>query len=234
MFAVGSAVVLSREGEQSIGEVAGVRATPAGTLYDVSVEEATYKGVFEDELAPATAEAIRAMLGWYAVDPQASALPAPSRELVRLMSLRAEHAKFLNRALRDLAASAGEAAPTLAAAFAVGDVVAVIERDVWQLGTVVGVVAHGHGTSYDVDVLGTQRRLETPSLRHMPCERGPQDAFALGDRVRFLAQGHEHDDEFRGTVCAVEHAGTPRYAIMFDDGDIIEHLWAEDLALIDS
>lgn len=233
MFQLEDPVIVIQSGEQRIGEVVGLRTTPWGTLYDVSLEDVVCKALFEEDLCVASAEAMQALLGWYAIDPESQAAPPLQRDFLRRQLLRAEHAAYVQRALAKLSVRPDDAMLRGLARFDIGQPVAVRDRDVCHLGVVCGQSLRDGSVWYDVDVLGERRSMAESLLASIAEIGAPAGTLALGSRARFVVAGHERDSDYEGTICTVDVSSPEaRYALLFDDGDILEDLAAADLCVL--
>lgn len=238
VFLPGQAVVVSRAGEQRVGEVVGTLEAAGVTLYEVSLEDVILKGVWPQDLSLATTGAIQATLGWLAIDPEFAqddeGSSSESREGIRRALLRQAYAEFLQHALEALMANEAESAcdanaeqgGASIARYAVGEHVAVREDEAWLLGTVFRAVRKGGEVTYTIEALGDVRIVSEQDLMSAtdaPCP-------ALGSRAYLVAEGHEADDDFAGTICKAEPSGDAWvFSLAFDDGDILEGLLAEDV-----
>lgn len=226
---VGDVVVVSRNGEQRVGEVVGVVSIGEEHLFEVSLEDVVLKGVLPEELEPATTEAIQATLGWLAMDPEFVRVPADARDGMRRAFLRQAYAELLGRALSVARKQASR--PAVDALHAVGDSLVLLRDEAYVLGTVRGTTSRGRSTSYTLEVMGDLVSAAEKDVL------SPEDARAkmgegslLGTRAYLAAEGHELDEDFAGTVSRA--ALTPegwRYSLAFDDGDVMEDLSQDDL-----
>lgn len=221
MYSLGQVVVVSAGDAPQVGEVVGVRAASLGTLYDVSLEHVVVKAVAQDAVRAATVDELNSLL-----TSLMGATGGMSSERDAL--LRQEYVSTLVRARASLEqeSSLADALPT--ARYAVGEYVVLQEGDTSSLGRVMGVSMRNQELCYTLEVMGETLRADEASLHEL--EGAAADGIALGARARFVAPGYEDDDAFLGLVCSrAQDADGPVFAILFDDGDVLEGLRPTDL-----
>jgi hypothetical protein len=227
-YALGQAVLLTRDGTEELGGIAGQFVTPLGILYDVELEASVVKGVLPDELAPATTADVRhALEAHLSHSVSLGNLPVASREVGRLRYLQTRHAMTL----RELLAHATEEGfDASAASFSLGAQVGWRDADTWRLASIVGIRARQDGVRYDLDVSGASVTVGESDLRALDDLR-TGSSLGLGSRVRFLVPGHEDDADYEASVCGIcGKSESPLYDIVFDDGDVFEGVGEEELA----
>lgn len=221
-YALGDVVIISYEEASRAGEVVGVLDVADGPLYDVSLEEVVVKALPQREVRAAHADEVRSLL---------VALTSGSQQLtsVRQVLLRKRYIESLTTALERLEAEM-EGIATVDSPFEMGSTVVICEQERWLLGIVRGVSRGSSGIRYDVEAMDELMRVERQALVGIEDVR-LDDALSLGQRARMLVAGHETDDAYAGTLCAIERRdGRWLYSLMFDDGDILEELEADDVA----
>jgi len=222
MYSLGQAVVLSVGGAFQVGEVVGVRAASQGTLYDVSLEQVVVKALAQDGLRMATVDELNSLL-----TSLMGAVEGASSE--RDAVLRQEYVSFLVRARASLEKESPTGDALLTARYAVGDYVAVQEGETSVLGRVMGVTMRNQELCYTLEAMGETVRVDEGALSELSSV-AVAGGIALGSRARFVAPGYEDDDAFLGVVCScAPGADGPVYAILFDDGDVLEDLRPADL-----
>lgn len=222
-YALGDAVVVAYEGQRCIGEVVGIGMVANTPVYDVSLEQVIVKALPECELQTAVADQAQSLI---------MGLLGGANVMLdsRGAYLRKKYVEFLttfaSRAHGEGHEEQGQAT------FGIGDDVCVSmgERQ-WALGRVQGSYRTQSGLRLDVEAAGELLHVEQEAL----CKLEGVDfgtKFSLGQRARMVAAGHELDPEFEGTICALAQGDSAWcYALMFDDGDIMEDLTEADLAL---
>lgn len=223
LFSVGDMVAVRGEGGQRIGEVVGQIIAPYGYAYDVSVEDVVLKAISQADMVPATTRDLQSLL----MTLVGYTTQASSERDVFLLQ---RYVEVLTRALDRLEGSSDEddrfqCMPL----FELGQRLAVREGDVWVLATVHGISRVGETVRYDVDAMSEMRRVDEQQLKVLD-EVKVASGLGLGARARFVVNGHEHDDAYAGTVCALAPTEDGwEYSLVFDDGDVLEGLAAQDL-----
>ena len=229
MLSTGMPVLLERDGERLVGVIAGAAQLGGEVYYQVSLEDVVAKGVREQELVPATPDAVRAVLGWLARDPEIQALELGDDDAARSLYLRSAYLGELREALELVERM--DAATMAQTSFEPGTHVATYEGGTWYLGVVMGARSMGGSVMCLVDVMGDVRQLPLGKLVLPQEVPSSASGIRLDARVRFVAKGHELDDDYLATVCSVSEGEEPLFGIAFDDGDVLEDLDEEDLAL---
>ena len=223
MLTIGQPVVVSGDDGLQIGEVVGAWAAPTEPLYDVSLLSIVRKAVPQSALRPALASELDELMSAFLMP----RVPVASE---RDAHLQKQYALFLARARAELGHGQRERAASASAAFGIGDKIELREGNARLLGAVVGITMRDALVHYVVDVMGEQRCVSESQVARLDAHAS---GLALGARVRFVAQGHEDDEDFLGVVCSCR--STERgdaFAIMFDDGDVMEDLSSNDLVLV--
>ena len=207
-----------------MGEVVGVSTVSHELFYDVSLEDVIVKAVAQEDIRFASTEDMRSLLMAFL----GGASPVHS---ARAAVLRQDYVAFLSQAVE----ARDRAVPGLQgkgdARFAPGDVVALRRASAWLLGTVRGVARVAEGIRYDVETTDELVRAAEQDLV-VPHDAPCTSTVFLGRRMRFVADGYEQDAAYEGVVCMVEGAdGQLEFALMFDDGDVLEGLTESDLAV---
>ncbi|MBO7675196.1 MAG: hypothetical protein J6S63_09325 [Atopobiaceae bacterium] len=223
MYELGKAVALTFEDAHAVGEVVGVRAVSRGYVYDVSLEDVVVKAVVQDDLRAVTQDELDGLLTSYL---GATGVVTSERDAV----LRQEYVAFLARARAVMDADAPQDDARTPARYAVGQDVVVQDDGAYALGRVVSVAVRSDGPSYLLEVMGENRRTGEDALCDL-VDAPSSDGFALGMRVRFVAEGYEDDESFAGVLCACAPAADGlTFSLLFDDGDVLEDLCPADLA----
>lgn len=227
MFELGQPVVVQSGDGQHIGEVIGEWGSAGSLFYDVSLLQTVRKAVPQHELRLATASEVNGLLSSF-MTAQVGAFTE------RDVLLRHQYTMFLARALSELDASQPAEGQMPEARFGLGDKVALREDDALVLGIVRGRAVRNAQAHYLVETLGEERMVPEDAVLALGESYAGHtgQGMRLGERVRFVAPGHENDDDFLGVVCSVRRAGQgAEYAILFDDGDVLEGLSSADLRL---
>ena len=226
-YALGQAVLLTRDGAEELGGIAGTFVTPLGVLYDVELEACVVKGVLPDELTPAsTADVRRVLEAHLSRTVSLGNLSVSSDEVGRLRYLQKRHAMMLGELIEH---AAEEDPDSSVASFSLGAQVGWRDADTWRLASIVGIRARRDGVRYDLDVYGASVVVGESDLRPLD-DLGIPASFGLGAQVRFLVPGHEDDADYEASVCGI--GGTPEsplYDIVFNDGDVFEGVGADEL-----
>lgn len=221
-YALADVVCVSYRGQRCLGEVVGIARASYGFVYDVSLEEVVLKAVSQDDVSPTSAEEVNTLL--------MALLSRPlSQGSNRDTYLRQRYVESLTKAMQHMRSVQRERCHEQHARFDVGQQLAMRDGSTWILATVRGVVQAADGVRYDVDALSEARRVNEGELSSLDRACGVAE-LDLGARARFVVAGYEQDDAYVGTICAIEQSGGSwEYAILFDDGDVLEGLSANDL-----
>lgn len=227
MFELGQPVVVRCDDGLQIGEIVGEWGSAGARFYDVSLLQAVEKALPQSDIRLATPEEINGLM----TSLMTARVVAPTE---RDALLRRQYTLFLAKALAKMKDGAGAGESALAARFALGAMVALRADDAIVLGVVKGCSTRNARTHYVVEALGEEQMVPEDRLEELrTVENSEGDGgICLGRRVRFVADGHEDDDDFLGIVCSISpSAGGERYAILFDDGDVLEDLSSSDLRM---
>lgn len=215
--------MVNGDGGLQIGEIVGVWAAPTEPLYDVSLLSTVHKAVPQSALRLASADELDELMS-------AFLMPRQPVTTERDAHLRKQYALFLARARAKMRHSQGGQDEYANAAFGIGDKIELRDGNARLLGVVAGITTRNAQVHYVVDAMDEQRCVPQTQVIRLDVNAS---GLTLGARVRFVAQGHEEDEDFLGVVCSCKGSDQGDvFAIMFDDGDVMEDLSPDDLALV--